>query len=764
MNRKVLWLWAICVQLLGAMLGPHSVAAQDNPFLYLPFQAVSDVRGYYMTTMTSVFDHSSPDYSTDDRRIVMWNGGVFDDDCWSMDYDMIGDPTSTPGIVATPNPCLRQIQSFTDTNNEFPRQWYNGHDGYDWEVSGDVLAAAGGKVTWVGWNLAGKECLGYAVAIDHQNGYRTVYGHLRDGSSTLSEGKPVSVGQIIGEVGNTTGCGTSTGQHLHFTVEHWRASDKSWHVTDPFGWVGGTADPLFDFNEETSQNLWVGSAPSNYGGASGIAPSVPLNGKYLGGAFVNNDVSPVSPSITPASRTSINGQTATALVIDVSGSMAADWQGGIKIESAKQAAADVVTMIEQESQAGGQLHQVALVSFTTDANLESPLSNDYAGVSGAINRLDSLDSTNLGAGIEVANQALSAASTDAQKIVILLSDGLSNEGLSNAEILSGPVQAAADAGTCIYTIGFGDPGDLDEDLLRAIAARSGCGTYTYASAPADLARIYVWLRHQSTGDILDEFSGWIAQGETVQIGQVTVPANQGQLNVTLQWPGSRLDLIAKDPSGKTMVSGQPGVSLAQTARMVNLIVQNPAAGNWQFAAFGAEVPEQQLMYNLVASVRVAIATATSIPPLATATLLSPATSIPPLPQSTGGGSAGLLIALVVGALLGVPVVAFSARRRRQADSAPVSATAQLIGPSGERLPISDGAILGRDPDCAIRLLDEGVSRQHVQFRYAHGAWYLQDLKSSNGTFVNDMHVTATALRNGDRIDIGPFVLEFRIGR
>jgi Mg-chelatase subunit ChlD len=439
------------------------------------------------------------------------------------------------------------------------------------------------------------------------------------------------------------------------------------------------------------------------------------------------------------SLTASSGQTATALVVDVSGSMAANWQGGVKIESAKQAAADVVTMIEQESQAGQGAHQIALVSFTTDASLESPLSADYAGMRAAIDRLGPSQNTNLGAGVEIANQALSAAPADAKKIMILLSDGMSNTGLANPEILSGPVQAAANAGTCIYTVGFGDPGEIDEQLLRDIAGRSGCGTYTYASAPADLARIYVRLRHTSTGTIIGEFQGQIAQGETVQIGQVDVLANQGQLNVTLLWPGSRLELIAKDPSGKTIADGQPGVSIAQTARMVNLLVQNPAAGNWQFAAVGADVPEQQLTYNLIASVRTAGTT------------------------RTGGGSAGLLIALVVGVLIGVPVVVYSARRRRQVGGVPASAVAQLIGPSGEQLPISDGAVLGRDPDCAIRLLDDAVSRQHVQFRYARGAWYIQDLNSSNGTFINGARVTATALRDGDRIAIGPYELKFRIG-
>jgi len=231
-------------------------------------------------------------------------------------------------------------------------------------------------------------------------------------------------------------------------------------------------------------------------------------------------------------------QTATAFVIDVSGSMGQQWRGGVKIGSAKQAAADVVAMIEQESQLGQQAHQVALVTFTTDAKLESPLSADYAALRDAIARLTPQENTNLGAGVAIANQALSSAPAGVRKVIILLSDGMSNTGLPKPQILAGPVQDAANAGTCIYTIGFGEPGDLDEDLLRQIAAASQCGSYSYASAPDDLALIYVRLRHESTGTatgtVLAQFQGQIAQGETVDIGQVDVPTNQELLNATLQ--------------------------------------------------------------------------------------------------------------------------------------------------------------------------------------------------------------------------------------
>jgi murein DD-endopeptidase MepM/ murein hydrolase activator NlpD len=271
---------------------PNPTQAATAPFLYVPFRIPLGQPTYYLDTMTSVFDHSSPNYTKVDGKIIMFNGGTFDDECYSIDYN--GQFVSN---------CTGPIQSFTDTADEYPRVYYNGHDGYDWDVDEynvDVLAAAGGTIDFVGWtSWPIIKCLGYIVIVNHQNGYRTIYGHLKDGSSSFSAGNIVGVGQKIGEIGNTTGCGTSTGPHLHFLVQHFDVTNEQWRVTDPFGWaVQGLEDPLVYFNGEWSENLWVGYAPSPYGGSTGSPASVPVNGRFLGGAIIS-DALPPSPTPPP---------------------------------------------------------------------------------------------------------------------------------------------------------------------------------------------------------------------------------------------------------------------------------------------------------------------------------------------------------------------------------------------------------------------------------------------------------------------------------
>jgi predicted component of type VI protein secretion system len=63
--------------------------------------------------------------------------------------------------------------------------------------------------------------------------------------------------------------------------------------------------------------------------------------------------------------------------------------------------------------------------------------------------------------------------------------------------------------------------------------------------------------------------------------------------------------------------------------------------------------------------------------------------------------------------------------------------------------------IGRSRDAAIPLLDDKVSRIHCGIRISDGEFYLKDLKSRNGTFVNGQRVEDTVkLKPGDRIQIG----------
>jgi pSer/pThr/pTyr-binding forkhead associated (FHA) protein len=64
-------------------------------------------------------------------------------------------------------------------------------------------------------------------------------------------------------------------------------------------------------------------------------------------------------------------------------------------------------------------------------------------------------------------------------------------------------------------------------------------------------------------------------------------------------------------------------------------------------------------------------------------------------------------------------------------------------------------LIGRGPDCDLRVNDEDISRHHCLLRVRHGETTLSDLGSSNGTFVNDKRVLSQmTLSSGDEIRLG----------
>jgi hypothetical protein len=77
-----------------------------------------------------------------------------------------------------------------------------------------------------------------------------------------------------------------------------------------------------------------------------------------------------------------------------------------------------------------------------------------------------------------------------------------------------------------------------------------------------------------------------------------------------------------------------------------------------------------------------------------------------------------------------------------------------------------GTVLGRDARSDIILDDEAVSNLHAKVRQEgeednRPKFYIQDLASTNGTFVNGEAITKCPLKDGDRIVVGQITLVFK---
>ena len=73
----------------------------------------------------------------------------------------------------------------------------------------------------------------------------------------------------------------------------------------------------------------------------------------------------------------------------------------------------------------------------------------------------------------------------------------------------------------------------------------------------------------------------------------------------------------------------------------------------------------------------------------------------------------------------------------------------------------DEVSIGRDPQSTVFLDDITVSRAHAIFERRSGdGWYVRDVGSLNGTYVNGEQVDQTKLASSDEVQIGKFKLTF----
>ena len=76
--------------------------------------------------------------------------------------------------------------------------------------------------------------------------------------------------------------------------------------------------------------------------------------------------------------------------------------------------------------------------------------------------------------------------------------------------------------------------------------------------------------------------------------------------------------------------------------------------------------------------------------------------------------------------------------------------------------LSASMTVGRAPECELRLDDTYASQQHARLFAKNNSWFVEDLGSTNGTFVNDQKLAAPAmLQPGDKVRVGQTIMELR---
>ena len=137
----------------------------------------------------------------------------------------------------------------------------------------------------------------------------------------------------------------------------------------------------------------------------------------------------------------------------------------------------------------------------------------------------------------------------------------------------------------------------------------------------------------------------------------------------------------------------------------------------------------------------------------------------PVPQTvTREAIAGMGGAAATGGAIGAAASIAANMANARANQAPAQPLAQLIDVvTREAIEVNAAhCIIGRERAAAdVILRDPNVSRRHAELTFTGSDWSIEDLNSTNGTFVNNRRITRCPLRNGDLLTFGLSNFEFR---
>jgi FHA domain len=108
----------------------------------------------------------------------------------------------------------------------------------------------------------------------------------------------------------------------------------------------------------------------------------------------------------------------------------------------------------------------------------------------------------------------------------------------------------------------------------------------------------------------------------------------------------------------------------------------------------------------------------------------------------------------------VPAARQSRDRRRGSRGQRVLRVVEPADHRGRSYPLADEVTVGRAADCQVNLDDTYVSQMHARVFAKDGQLFVEDLGSTNGTYLNRRKVTGPmVMKRGDRVQVGNTVME-----
>jgi Mg-chelatase subunit ChlD len=253
-----------------------------------------------------------------------------------------------------------------------------------------------------------------------------------------------------------------------------------------------------------------------------------------------------------------------------------------RLELAKSAAINLIDLSQLDKDNSGRDSLIGLVTFSNQAMFEHGLTLKHDELKPLIRAMIPLQQTNIGDALLMGlNELESNADPDQPKMVILLSDGHANVGLSSSEILAVIPTRANSENVTLCTAGFADiEAEVDFVLLEGLAHQTG-GEYLFTNSGAELGSFFAACREAAAGkELAEQITGIVGVGDIVEVGRVEIEQHTCDLSLALNFLSGMPLIELIDPEGNPVDPGEDGITY-QTRNQVQLLtVENPMAGEW----------------------------------------------------------------------------------------------------------------------------------------------------------------------------------------
>ncbi len=253
-----------------------------------------------------------------------------------------------------------------------------------------------------------------------------------------------------------------------------------------------------------------------------------------------------------------------------------------RLELAKAAAINLIDLSQLDKRITDRDSLLGLVTFSNQAMYEHALTLEHNEIKSLIRAMSPMQQTNIGDALMMGlNELERNADPDQPMMVILLSDGHANVGLTSSSILATIPPRANNSDITLCTAGFADlETEVDFVLLEGLAEQTG-GEYIFTNSGAELGSFFVACKEAAAGkELAGQISGIINAGDITEVGRVDIQTNTCDLSLALNFQGGKPTIELVDPEGETIDSSDEGITY-QTRNQVQLLtVENPLAGEW----------------------------------------------------------------------------------------------------------------------------------------------------------------------------------------